>query len=110
MAKASMCETNKVEAAQNASENNHQHQQSCLSVCCIQDYFQRNCQHVEKIFLVLEFLLGKYKVELSQKYLFLFRVDHCPQFLFAQVAAKITFFVSHPLLVSSLTSSSFLHL
>ena len=65
-------------------------------------FSKRKCQHTEKIFLVLEFLLGKYnKVEFSQKYLFLFRVDHCPQFLFALVAAKITFFVSHPLLVFS---------
>ena len=27
----------------------------------------------------------------SQKYLFLLQVDHCPQFLFAQVSAEITF-------------------
>jgi len=54
-------------------------------------FSKRNCQHTEKTFLVLDFLFAKYKVELSQKYLFLFRVDHCPLFLFAQVAAKITF-------------------
>jgi hypothetical protein len=62
-------------------------------VCLVHSrlFSKRNSQHAENIFLVLEFLLAK--VELSQKYLFLFRVDHCPQFLFAQVAAKITFFV-----------------
>ena len=63
------------------------------SIWCIQDYFRkRNCRHAEKIFLVLEFLSAKYMVEISsQKYLFLLQVDHCPQFLFAQVVAEITF-------------------
>jgi len=76
-------------------------------VCLVHSrlFSKRNLPHAENTFLVVGFLLAKYKVELTQKYLFLFRVDHCPQFLFAEVAAKITFFVSHPLLVFSILTA-----
>ena len=76
----------------NARENNHRHQIWCIqNNSCIRP--KRNCI-TEKTFLVMAFLLGAKFCQILREHkniCFFFPVDHCPHFLFARVAAKITF-------------------
>ena len=88
LAKARTCDMNEVEASANAFFYKQSkwwlliknHKKSC-----IHDYFA--------IFwhFLLRLECAKIKGRHKNIFFFLFHVDHCPQFLFARVAAKMTF-------------------
>ena len=94
IAKASTCDTNVDEAAQNASENNHQHQMYSGAFTTI---FLSVQKEIVSTFLVLEFLFAKYKVELTKISVFIISRRSLPTVLICWSCCQNHLFVSYPL-------------